>query len=348
MARRPVADTTPPPTTIDRLLASLYWDGNVLRRGGRGRENVLTAEVFQALDFLPREQFLGAVLEIAHGADDARARLIREVEAATFTIMPGNFYLAERGGGRKALWVQPDGLLRAPGVLCFLESKRIKTGSFQPEQLAREYLALLRATGRSDETPLLLLVLPKGPEVRVSTHGQPSEVMSIQEAVGRHMDDLLVRTDAELGTRESLMGRLGETVAWVSWAEIRDVLRREPARLGASGQSMNRAIQRMATITLAAIKWHEDGVELPPGPREPIVPPICVTCIHHRGAMWQGGHCEAFPGGIPPAILRNDVDHRKPAEDDNGVQWSQDPAAPRLDHEYYDHMFGESTAGVVE
>jgi len=159
------------PTTIDRLLASLYWDGNVLRRGGRGRENVLTAEVFQSLDFLPRAQFLGRVLDLAHGAERARAFLIRKIEDATFTMMPGSFYLSEQSGGKKAIGVQPDGLLQAPGMLCFLEAKRIKTGSFQPEQLAREYLALLRATVSTGDIPLLLLVLPKGPEVRVATPG---------------------------------------------------------------------------------------------------------------------------------------------------------------------------------
>ena len=44
------------------LLDELSWEGNAwkYREGGLGLENVLTAEVFQALDFLPREAFLGA------------------------------------------------------------------------------------------------------------------------------------------------------------------------------------------------------------------------------------------------------------------------------------------------
>ena len=51
-------------SAIDRLLDELSWEGNArkYRGGGRGLENVLTAEVFQALDFLPRDAFLGAVL----------------------------------------------------------------------------------------------------------------------------------------------------------------------------------------------------------------------------------------------------------------------------------------------
>jgi len=167
--------------------------------------------------------------------------------------------------------------------------------------------------------------------------GQRSEMLTIREAVGRHLDDLLARADRTLGTPDLLMGRLDEAIAWVSWAEIRDLFRREQAGLGSS--STDRAIRRVAAITLAAIKWHEDGVELPQGPRTPIVPPICMTCSHHRGDMSHGGECDAFPAGIPQGILRNEVDHRRPIDGDEGIQWEQDPAAPRLDRDYYDRLF---------
>ncbi|MBD2648195.1 hypothetical protein H6G92_18560, partial [Nostoc foliaceum FACHB-393] len=43
---------------IGRLLQELSWVGSTIkeyRDGGRGFENVLTAEVFLALDFLPRQ-----------------------------------------------------------------------------------------------------------------------------------------------------------------------------------------------------------------------------------------------------------------------------------------------------
>ncbi|MBE9020222.1 hypothetical protein IQ272_29640 [Chroococcidiopsidales cyanobacterium LEGE 13417] len=42
-------------SVLGRLLEELSWVGSTIgsyRTGGRGLENVLTAEVFQALDFL--------------------------------------------------------------------------------------------------------------------------------------------------------------------------------------------------------------------------------------------------------------------------------------------------------
>lgn len=51
--------TMRPPTLIGRLLHEISWEGNArpYREGGRGRENVLTAEVFLVLDFLPAQLF---------------------------------------------------------------------------------------------------------------------------------------------------------------------------------------------------------------------------------------------------------------------------------------------------
>jgi hypothetical protein len=78
-------------SVVGRLLEELSWVGATIRNyrnGGRGYENVLTAEALQALDFLPRGAFLGAVLDVAHGADTARAKLISEIEEAKFTLLP--------------------------------------------------------------------------------------------------------------------------------------------------------------------------------------------------------------------------------------------------------------------
>ena len=53
-------------SAVRRLLDELSWEGNArrYRDGGLGLENVVTTEVFQALDFLPRQAFLGRVLAV--------------------------------------------------------------------------------------------------------------------------------------------------------------------------------------------------------------------------------------------------------------------------------------------
>ena len=62
-------------STLGRLLEELSWLGTTIRNyrnGGRGYENVLTAEALQGLDFLPRSTLLGSVLS----ASQARTKLV--------------------------------------------------------------------------------------------------------------------------------------------------------------------------------------------------------------------------------------------------------------------------------
>ena len=51
---------------------------------------MLTVEVFQTLDFLPRTDFLGSVLRAAHGAKDVRDRLIADIENTTIEMLVGD------------------------------------------------------------------------------------------------------------------------------------------------------------------------------------------------------------------------------------------------------------------
>lgn len=53
----------------------------------------------------------------------------------------------------------------------------------------------------------------------------------------------------------------------------------------------------------------------------------CLTCRHRV----KGVHpiaCDAFPGGVPDAILRNQHDHRQPYPGDHGILYEPDDAAP--------------------
>lgn len=57
-------------SVIGRLLEEISWEGATVRKyraGGRGLENVLTAEVLLPLSYLPRTAFLGPVLRTARG-----------------------------------------------------------------------------------------------------------------------------------------------------------------------------------------------------------------------------------------------------------------------------------------
>lgn len=52
--------------------------------------------------------------------------------------------------------------------------------------------------------------------------------------------------------------------------------------------------------------------------------PICLHCAHlARKAQGRRAalpfHCQAFPAGIPRAIMRNEVDHRQPVAGDAGI-----------------------------
>lgn len=84
------------PRVLGRLLQEISWEGNArhYRQGGRGLENVLTAEVFQALDFLPRTEFFGRALKSAVGAGGAIQRLSSEIEGAKLSLLPGDHELA--------------------------------------------------------------------------------------------------------------------------------------------------------------------------------------------------------------------------------------------------------------
>jgi len=133
-----------PPSAIGRLLEEISWEGNArkYRGGGIGKENVLTTEVFSALDFLPRAAFLGAVLATASGASRARAALIDQIEAATVEVLSGDTR-PSLPNGKPATWtIQPDGLITTPTALCFIEAKRLRSASFQPRQIARTAITI--------------------------------------------------------------------------------------------------------------------------------------------------------------------------------------------------------------
>ena len=194
---------------IGRLLEEISWEGNAkpYREGGRGRENVLTVETFTPLDYLPRTRFLGQVIGSAHGADEARRRVAEEIERVVISLLPGDVFL-----GRTGVHVQPDATIITPTTYALVEAKRIRPSSFQADQLAREFVAVLQeARGR---TPLLLLVLGVPPPVKVRGL---AERIDIATAISTRLSNVAARgelgmTDTELVGEDPRSDCLGHLV----------------------------------------------------------------------------------------------------------------------------------------
>jgi hypothetical protein len=53
--------------------------------------------------------------------------------------------------------------------------------------------------------------------------------------------------------------------------------------------------------------------------------PICMTCKHYHFDNYASMTCDAYPDGIPEKIIMNEVDHRKPYKNDNGLTYQPKP-----------------------
>lgn len=233
---------------LGRLLEELSWEGSNIRhyrRGGRGRENVLTAEVFAPLSYLPRSLFLAPVLRSAQGAAAVLQQAASEAEHASITLLPEQSWLSHGG-----TVVQPDGLITTPSCRGLIEAKGMSRSAFQPEQLAREYICAVRDAG--SRLPLLLLVLPNEPPVPVKKHG----LLSIEDAIGTHLQSVLARTTGLAGTAAVLMERVAETVAWITWPEVQDVVRKVEIENAALPSGIGATIERLRSDLVRAIDWH--------------------------------------------------------------------------------------------
>lgn len=232
---------------IGRLLEEISWEGNARKYhdGGRGKENVLTAEVFYPLDFLPRAPFLGRILAGAHGANAVRQRVIAEIENATISFLPGDVQLAN-----SAIRVQPDVLLTSASTYTLVEAKRIGLSRFQTDQLARELIVTVQQAG--DRVPLLLVILGSPPPVHVA---KIPGLVSLEDAIAQRLDKVDAWLETELRP-EDLISRIPEILAWTNWDEIRDVLTANRLVFSSEPESVGRSVSRLCDAAIAAINWH--------------------------------------------------------------------------------------------
>jgi len=257
-----VVDDSP----IGRLLDELSWEGNArkYRNGGRGLENVLVTQVFQALDLLPRTTFLAEVLRQAHGDPAALAAVAQQAESALVDVLPGTL---DPTHGAPA--VQPDAVLRMSAATVLVEAKRLRSGSFQPEQLAREYLVLERSF--SSPTRILLLVLPDPPPVAVRGRGR----LPIHDAILEQLEVVHARAQdpPPLG---DLVSAVDRRCAWTTWTDIDRILLDGVAALPAlpAAASARRPSRRAGVSrdlrAVVALVWESERRKAPgrcPGPR---------------------------------------------------------------------------------
>lgn len=241
-------------SAIGRLLQEVSWEGGAnLRRyrdGGCGRENVLTAEVLQALDFLPRDAFLGGILRASHGADAARGKAAAEIESAAVSILDEVQLNPSAPGRAEQLVVQPDALIRSANAYTLVELKGLRANMFGQRQLAKEYVTAVRAAGSG--SPLVLLVMRHDPPLRVQNHGR----LSLAEAVTLQLDEVLAgAVDHNLDHAE-MVARIPEVFAWITWAEVGDVVHRQAHAFVSDNPSVAGTVRRLANSVAAAIEAH--------------------------------------------------------------------------------------------
>jgi len=107
-----------------------------------------------------------------------------------------------------------------PSATVLIEAKRIRPGAFQHEQLAREYLTLMR--DHSTPCRLLLLVLPDPPPIRVLGAGR----FDIAAAIRAALPSVHAKA-ADPPPLDDLLAGVDQTCAWIPWAEIGDVVARQ-------------------------------------------------------------------------------------------------------------------------
>lgn len=240
------------------LVHGMSWEGKSVnkkyRNGGRGVEEVLTAEVFQALEFLPRVPFASEVLNSVTRLND-RADFVDpgEVSSAEFLLSPFGSYCLRPSAPTHQLRldVQFDALIRTNASAIFVEAKRIKASSFRPEQPARTLLIALRESGIL--LPKVLFVLGAPPPVKVESHGR----LDLEEAVLAGLDTAYSKIEGLPFSIEEVKSRIGECIAWTTWRDIAVSTQRALSSFRSNDEHVAASVKRTAESLIESVAWHE-------------------------------------------------------------------------------------------
>ncbi len=207
---------------------------------------MLTAEVFSALDFLPREAFLGEIIRQSHGASTTtRDAVASESANATVTVLPGDIPPADSDVDPETWRVQPDVLIDSPSAVAFVEAKRIKTSQFQEHQLLKTLAALNEFTGERDS--LLLVVTSEPPPYRVERQGRLSIAESIEHS-------LSIVSDPD--DRERLRSAAETSICWTTWQDIAEIISTTAASIAPETGPAAATIERLACSVSDALHRH--------------------------------------------------------------------------------------------
>jgi hypothetical protein len=150
----------------------------------------------------------------------------------------------------KSFTVQPDVIIESPSVYCLVEVKRIKRGSFQQEQLARELLVALQRSGT--KLPVLLLVLPKPPPVHVAGRGP----LTILQAVEGPLSQVIAKVPDYSRSIADTLAMVDTTIPFTTWDAIYSIVKAGVESYASAADPIRGTIQRLADSVFTAVEWN--------------------------------------------------------------------------------------------
>lgn len=244
-------------TAIGRLMEVISWHGSNIRNFrnfGAGIEDVLTTEVFQALDLAPRGHFLAPVLLGCEGrADEVRNQLADEAESLRVEAHADRFFLNPLSEShQEAIAVDPDVVLETPEVLALIEAKRMaSSAAFQSEQLARQYFVLTREAGA--RRCCLILILGSEPPVKVKgRRGRIDPADAIRETLPSVYD----RASNHPSTLESLLEGVEERLLWTTWQQLEATAALAATSFSSGNRSVDASVARIIQPILGSVARH--------------------------------------------------------------------------------------------
>ena len=116
--------------------------------------------------------------------------------------------------------------------------------------MAREYITAHREAAGRD--PLLFLILGEAPPVRVAKHGR----LDVAAAIAKDLGSLVERSGVTLDA-QALENLIPETVSWITWAELSDVVVQALQDSDGIGDpSLRATVNRLAQSVVSAIRRH--------------------------------------------------------------------------------------------